>query len=100
MAGHPEAVFGFEVIGEDGGEVGLHRLVLLNRESKDDEKEADGDGDDGEQGENLEEAGGEDDAAKNNHKVDELPKSKRAEQFIVGFDVLGDLIICHSSILS
>ena len=48
MAGHPEAVFWFEVIGEDGGEVGLHRLVLLNRESKDDEKEADGDGDDGE----------------------------------------------------
>ena len=43
-----EAVFGFEVIGEDGGEVGFHRLVLLNGESEDDEKETDGDGDDGE----------------------------------------------------
>ena len=100
MAGHPKTFFGFEVVGENGGKVSFHGLVFLDGEGKDDEKEANRNGDGGEEGKDLEEAASKYDAAKNNHKVDELPKSKRAEQFIVGFDVLGDLIICHGSILS
>ena len=100
LTGHPETVFGFEVVGKDGGEIGFHGLILFDGEGEDDKEEADWNRNDSEEGKNLEKTGGKHKTSKNNHKVDELSKSKRAEQFIVGFDVLGDLITCHGSILS
>lgn len=58
LTGDPIAFIRFCVEGEKGGEVGLHRLVLFNREGKDSEKEDKRERDNGEERENLEQANG------------------------------------------
>ena len=100
LARHPEAFLGLEVVGEDGGEVGFHGLVFLDGEGEDEKKEAERNRDDGKEGENLEEAYGKHDGAKNHHEINKLSKSERTEKLVLCLDILRDLIVCHEFILS
>ena len=95
LAGFPETFAGFEIIGDEGGKIGFHGLVFFEREGEGAKENNNGHGDNNEEGEKVKKCPGESNHASGDDEIDKLAEVKWTEEFVVGFNVLGDFVLGH-----
>ena len=70
-------------------------MIFAERKSKNEEKGGGKNRNDGEEREKLKQSPGKHAEGGDNEEIDKLTEIKRADKFIVCFDVLGDRILSH-----